>query len=262
MYTVSSPGQYTVIVTDSCGYKDTGQYVVQYYPTDPTQYLFPGSPVWLCPGRDTTLYITLDKALSWKKDGTVITGITDSFLHITQTGTYEVTYQNMYGCEQTATVMVNQQMLYHNLIYVTGNPLCQGDTVQLQSNKIGQAYLWATQAPLSCPTCFNTDGWPQQDRKVYFTLTDPYGCVHHDSTLLEVDITPVLTMSPDTAICPGPVHAHRGHAHQPDGSPLVPVAALIPRCNRLTACNPLPVPLRPPRTRSPLRRAPARHRTA
>ena len=132
---VSSPGVFTVTVTDGNGCKANGGGSAMYAPAPVP--VISGDP-YFCPGDSTVLdagagYVSY----AWS------TGDTTQHIRVKTLGTFSVTVTNTYGCQAGTSVTTHHYPLPNPVITGTFS-LCAGTTTVLDAGAGFEAYLWST----------------------------------------------------------------------------------------------------------------------
>ncbi|MEO0312604.1 MAG: hypothetical protein RIQ89_2261, partial [Bacteroidota bacterium] len=201
-------GNYTVIVTDANGCKDTST-------TNVNIYALP-LPEVISLGSGGTTYCTGDPAFDLTTSQPYAgylwnTTETANFISISSGGTYSVTVTDDNGCENIDNIVINEFALPTAPVVTPGGPLtlCSGDggntftSVTLSvSNYAGTGIDWSNG--------FNEDQNSSsfdQPGQAYATFTDANGCVSISNF---VDLNPRLystaasgVIAADTALCNG-----------------------------------------------------------
>lgn len=181
--TVSSTGTYFVEITNSCNtVTDTINVVVTGPPT-----MALGNNVKFCGG--STLNLNAQNpgcTYQWS------TGATSQTLAVTQGGKYWVTIANACGT-LTDTIQVIVENPLHHLSLGNDTTICQGDSIELQTQIPGVLTKWQNGSNL--PNIFvkqTGDYWVQVSNS----------CGSWEDTIhVEVQDIPTFTLGPDTAIC-------------------------------------------------------------
>jgi gliding motility-associated-like protein len=199
---VGLSGPYTVQLRDSCGYHDTVQFHVFYHPLPQIMFDRP-DPAYVCYYDTVPLSVLGDSVTAWHIDGAPALPPYGNTIAISATGRYRATAQNMFGCTDTASVLLHRVPPLSGLIATTGGPVCAGDTLRLAATPAQGTYQWAPAGLFDCDTCKVAFARPLMDTTAYLAYTDLHGCLHHDSAHLAVEHPPTLTAGPDTTVCPG-----------------------------------------------------------
>ncbi|MHC1708550.1 MAG: gliding motility-associated C-terminal domain-containing protein [Bacteroidales bacterium] len=123
---------------------------------------------------------------------------------------YFVTVTDALGCQGTDSVRVS---LLELPVAEAGpdQTICKGDSALLIASG-GVSYLWTNNAGSS-----STYVSPPLTSSYYVSVTDINNCRSYDSVMVWVRPAPVITVTPDTAICPGSstvLNAFGGIAYQ------------------------------------------------
>jgi gliding motility-associated-like protein len=121
-------------------------------------------------------------------------------------GTYVLTRLKVNGCD----IHLNDTAMVYPLnipkISITGNaPICPGQLAQLtvQSASVIATYAWSPVTGLNTTNTVTVKAAPAKTTQYVVTATDANGCMARDSVTLIVNPLPTVTLSADTAICPG-----------------------------------------------------------
>lgn len=127
-YTVTGSGTYSVQVSNSCGTTSSNSIVVTEN-AKPAANITPSGTVNKCAADHVILSANTGANLTykWKKDGSAISGATNSTLNVVAAGSYKVTVTNsVTGCKKTskATVVNNvcKTGAAYNTVFVSPNP--------------------------------------------------------------------------------------------------------------------------------------------
>jgi len=146
--TVSTPGTYTVVVTDVNNCSNTASTNVIESPA--LTPVIAGASSF-CPGDSTQLQVTPSfSSYLWSTDAQTAS------IFATQPGNYSVTVQDANGCTGSTSVGVNQ--FSQTSMTITGNPdFCEGETATLNATQGLSNYSWTGGAQSSSITV-NTSG--------------------------------------------------------------------------------------------------------
>lgn len=135
---LSTPGSYTVRVTDGNGCKDTSAaFILNHH--IPTASILPSGNVDMCPGDTLILSTNAGSSHVWS------TGFVGPTLAVTDSGSYSVSLIDSNGCSATSSP-VNVSLLPGPLGTITNfgpTSFCPGDSVLLIASG-GTSYLWST----------------------------------------------------------------------------------------------------------------------
>jgi gliding motility-associated-like protein len=164
-YTVTAPGNYTLLVTDSTGCSGSSGFQVSALP-EPSVSI--SGPVGLCPASSGTLdagsgYSTY----LWSNDSTTQT------INISTPGIYSVTVTNASGCTDVASI--NIQSYDSPTPEIIGDTLlCFGENQVLSPATPHNSYTWSTNENTPAILTSGTNTY-------YLTVTNSDGCVGVDS---------------------------------------------------------------------------------
>jgi gliding motility-associated-like protein len=132
---VTTPGVYSVVVTNSCGSAPAS--ITINVLTPPVAQISASGPTTFCQGGNVTLVASGGTSYVWSNSAQT------SSVIVTTAGTYTVTASNICGTD-TAQVQVTVQPL--PVAAITGNTLlCNGESTTLSASG-GGTYLWNTSA--------------------------------------------------------------------------------------------------------------------
>lgn len=110
-----------------------------------------------------------------------------------------------YGvCSQaidTLVIIINP--LPSNVDAGPNQPICLGDTAQLNATGSGGSISWTPTANLSNPAILNPKAWPSVTTKYYMTITTAEGCSLTDSVTVTVNPLPTADAGNNAEICSG-----------------------------------------------------------
>ncbi|MDY0141925.1 MAG: T9SS type A sorting domain-containing protein [Bacteroidales bacterium] len=122
------------------------------------------------------------------------TNETTQNIEVSETGTYELTIINEFGCERSDEIMVEfGTELLVNLHTSDTIESCVGTTVTLNP-QIGSSWLWSNNTTLPSLTV-NTQKW------YYVTVNNDYGCQGVDSVFVKFNPLPVINLGSDQEYC-------------------------------------------------------------
>lgn len=141
---VKTAGIYSVKITVNSIVSASAPYTVNVKPLAPQPLLTVDGTGNICQGTATLLHSSTQVDIKWYKDGTLLTGITDSVYRVGTAGRYKVIATSN-GCPSSFS---NEITLAINpipvpTITVSSNTFCEGDSVILNANSVvGYAYQW------------------------------------------------------------------------------------------------------------------------
>ncbi|WP_212003314.1 ice-binding family protein [Chitinophaga sp. HK235] len=185
--TVSTPGTYTVTVTDVGGCVSTCSKTVTTSTTpvctiEGNSAICPGGSTQLCVPAGATSYL-------WS------TGATTNCITVSTPGTYTVTVTNAGGCVSTCSKTVTTSTTPVCMITGSGT-ICQGGSTQLCVPAGATSYSWNTGATTNCITV-------NSPATYIVAVTDAGGCVSTCSKTVTTSTTPVCTITGSDTICQG-----------------------------------------------------------
>jgi len=125
---ITSPGSYTVIVSNGAGCSAMSQPMnINFYPQS-TSVINPSGTVLIPPGGSTNLTAGTGSSYQWSN------GLATQTILVNTAGTYTVTVTDLNGCESVPASVQVSFISQSNMIAVTGSTaFCEGDSVQLTS---------------------------------------------------------------------------------------------------------------------------------
>lgn len=138
---ITQSGLYSVVVTNFAGCSDTGFFPAAFLPA-PFLNVSANGPTTFCEGGHVTLSVNFGFGLDflWSPGGQTTSSIT-----VSQTGTYNVTATNFFGCSTTSQDF-NVNAVPLPSAHATGDTtLCAPDTVPLSATG-GTNYSWSNGA--------------------------------------------------------------------------------------------------------------------
>lgn len=192
--TVTSPGSYSVRVTNSSGVSVVSSpAVVTNSTSGPVPTITASGPVSFCAGGSVTLTSSSAGSYLWN------TGATTQSINVTTSGNYKVTAYNG-GCSGTSsTTVVNANATpVTPTITATGTTICSGGTVTLKSSS-ADSYMWSNGATTRSITVGTTGSYS-------VTATTASCSATSSATVLTtgtVPVTPTITAGGPTDFCPG-----------------------------------------------------------
>jgi gliding motility-associated-like protein len=196
-------GLYSVIVANGAGCTDTALFNVS---INPNVQAVANSNSPICAGENITLTASSGASYQW----TGPNGFTSSQQNpiivnstLANSGSYSVIVSNIYGCSDTASVLIN--VLSNTPITANSNgPLCQGQTLNLTASN-GSAYLWTGpngfSSTLQNPSINNI---AVSNSGVYsVVVTNNNGCTDSSSVTVVVNPNTPITASSNSPVCEG-----------------------------------------------------------
>lgn len=124
------------------------------------------------------------------------TGSTDSIIHVTQNGTYQVTVTDYFGFTHTDSVKIT----YPNINFSGSPTVCLGDSLiwDTELNTMDYSFLWNNLSNDSFLTVFNSDS-------LFVQVTDSLNCSRVSDTIYaQVDSFSIyVSLGPDIQLCQG-----------------------------------------------------------
>ena len=143
----------------------------------------------ICPGDASTLSSYGFDFYEWS------TGESESFINITESGTYTLTARDSTGCPGSNTITV--EVYDTPALELTGGDFyCSGEFVVMGTTGNYDSYLWSdgTTGPTTNVASPGFHG---------VTVADDNGCVQQDSVEIEVRPLPTVNVSGPTVVCEG-----------------------------------------------------------
>ncbi|MBA3649172.1 MAG: T9SS type A sorting domain-containing protein [Chitinophagales bacterium] len=107
--TVTKKGDYTLVVTNSCGAQNTSNSINVTVNKLPKADVTPSGPITICPPQTVTLSVTTTSGATyqWYKNNNPIAGATNPTLDVSKAGNYTVTViKTSTGCSKTSKKVV------------------------------------------------------------------------------------------------------------------------------------------------------------
>ena len=186
---ISTPGQYSVTVTNTGGCQNTLTATVSEYNTTAPEI---SGNLTICGNQTTTLRASGGSSYVWDN------GSTQAMINVNTTGTYSVTATNSYGCTATtsATVLVNPLPSVNILAM---NTICKNDEVTLTAvAPTAGTFQWSSGQNTAVVTVS-----PSVSSNYTVLVTDENGCSNTTSMLITVNPLPQVIVSGQTTICQG-----------------------------------------------------------
>ncbi|MBO6080042.1 MAG: T9SS type A sorting domain-containing protein [Bacteroidales bacterium] len=186
--TVSSAGQYSVLVTNANGCQNTLSKIVNEYNVTPPTIL---GAATICENQTTTLRASGGVSYVWDD------GSTQPMITVGATGTYTVTSTNTYGCtaSNSFTVLVNPVPTVNVL---SQNSICRGESVSLAVITSANTYNWSTGDNTATITVS-----PTSSTNYTVLVTDENGCTNTATKQITVNQLPQLFINGPSTICQG-----------------------------------------------------------
>ena len=151
-----------------------------------------GADAFICPGSS----MTLDAGALTNARYLWSTGDTTQTITVSTPGTYHVTATSaLYGKIAKDTIVCTAGS-FPAKPFGVDTSFCLSSGITLDAGNPGSTYLWSTGATTQT---INTKAIGQ----VSVTITSASGCVTRDTINLSLKPAPVVTLGPDTKICPG-----------------------------------------------------------
>lgn len=194
--TVSSPGSYTVTVTDinGCAGTSVPVFVVNY--TLPRVFIASGGPTTICNGDSVRLSTPLGySAYLWS------TGETTRSIYADTTAPYWAILVDTNGCTTYSdTVQVIERARPNITLSIPAPPvICIGDSLAVNAPAGYASYLWSTGAT-------STQIQATKGGDYWVDVTDAFGCITRSDTITVATLQPPIV----TAIANGPTSFCQG----------------------------------------------------
>lgn len=152
-------------------------------------------PTVVCQGNTGTLSASGGISYTWTPGNDFGNQITANPLSST---VYTVKGQNLFGCDNTATVSLNVNT--NQLVLSPDTTICQGDPAFLRANG-AVSYLWSVSVPFNTVTVL-----PATSTVYSITAIDIHDCPHTGSISVNVNPTPqVNATAVNSVVCSGEV---------------------------------------------------------
>ncbi|MFN7013415.1 MAG: hypothetical protein ACK4ON_03990, partial [Bacteroidia bacterium] len=211
-YTATQSGTYTVVSTNASGCASaastTTTVTVNAIPSTPT--ISAASTTTFCVGGLVVLTSSTTSGNQWFKDGTIITGASNTTYTATQSGTYTVVSTSTSGCASAAstatTVTVNPLPATPTITAATATSFCIGGSVVLTSSAASGNQWFKDGAIIAGAT--NSTYTANQSGAYTVISTSTSGCASATSaattvTLNPLPSTPTITATTATSFCIG-----------------------------------------------------------
>ena len=187
-----APGDYSVVVTNNAGCKDTSVTVTLANHT-PLAAITPSGPTALCPGDSVILTASTGANYLWSS------GQNTPSITVSTPGVFTVTLLDANGCVGTSPAVSVTQLAPPNALITPGGNVgvCPNDSVELTASG-GSSYLWSTGA--TTPTV-----WVNGVDTLSVIATGTNGCLDTSGTVTTFLRTPIasITASGPLQFCPG-----------------------------------------------------------
>ncbi|HEY3386977.1 MAG TPA: hypothetical protein VGK46_10725, partial [Saprospiraceae bacterium] len=185
---VSTPGTYSLTVSNSCGMDVDTAIILD---GGPAPFVDLGNDIDICPGDMVTLTPINSDVTTWLWHD----GSTSSDFVVTSSGLVAVQTSN--ACStSTDTMMVNLLPATPPLDLGTDTSICVGESFTLSINTPGVTILWPDG---STNTSYNVNG-PGQ---VYAAISNSCGQSFDTMLVSALPDVPALNLGPDQSLCPG-----------------------------------------------------------
>ncbi|MDX2002113.1 MAG: PKD domain-containing protein [Chitinophagales bacterium] len=187
---------YSVIVTDSNGCRSTDSMRITVNPL-PTPVMSPDT--FICLGASTPIRAAGGLSYAWSGAGLSSNNIANPIATPIVNTTYTVTVTDGNGCQNTGTTRVG---IYPLPVVTTSNDtaVCIGQSANLSASG-GIGYAWTPTLGLNNANIANPVTATTISTVYTVLVTDANGCQNRDSVSVRINPLPILTISPDTAIC-------------------------------------------------------------
>jgi hypothetical protein len=140
--TATTPGNYSVTVTNSNGCSATSSPTTVTVNQGPVAQIYPGTNVTICSGTNVTLSTPSATSYSWSNGSNTPT------IQVSTAGTYTVTLTGSNGCSSTSPVTTVVVTPTPAATITSSGPttICQGSSVTLSAPGSASTYLWSNGA--------------------------------------------------------------------------------------------------------------------
>jgi uncharacterized delta-60 repeat protein len=149
--------------------------------------IIPRSPLNPCPGTITKMAVNQTGSIQWLKNGSPITGATDTVYTTFENGDYSVTVQNANGCGESVPVRVLTNGLPISITPSSSLNFCDGDSVILTSSE--PANLQWYKNNIIVPGATNSNYTVKDGGDYFVSVHGAQGC--GQSASVHVSINPV-----------------------------------------------------------------------
>ena len=196
---VTSSDTYTVTVTSAEGCTATATETVVFN-VNPAVVVTTNGPTVFCQGGSITLTATGADTYVWN------TGDQGSSITVNQAGAYYVTGTNITGCATQSSIVNVSVNTPPVVAAITGaNSVCEGGNIALTSATIGGVWSSANNFIATVDGAGNVTGLNAGTTTMTYTVANN-GCsasVVAQVTVLNNPVTPTITASGATSVCPG-----------------------------------------------------------
>ncbi|MBT7492520.1 MAG: hypothetical protein HN704_13035, partial [Bacteroidetes bacterium] len=181
---ITTPGLYSVTVTDSSNCIITDDFMLFYYSTN---YADLGPDINICKGEELILNPGAFDSYLWS------IGETTQSILVYTSGNYGITVIDANGCESSDAIFVTVDDLP---IVDLGSDvsICEGNSINLDAGNLGSEFLWSTGEITQAIDISETGLYS-------VSVTNVAGCFAEDVFLLIVNQNPTPDVGADTSIC-------------------------------------------------------------
>ena len=181
---ITTPGLYSVTVTDSSNCIITDDFMLFYYSTN---YADLGPDINICKGEELILNPGAFDSYLWS------IGETTQSILVYTSGNYGITVIDANGCESSDAIFVTVDDLP---IVDLGSDvsICEGNSINLDAGNLGSEFLWSTSETTQAIDISETGLYS-------VSVTNSVGCFAEDVFLLIVNQNPTPDVGADTSIC-------------------------------------------------------------
>ena len=197
---------YTLTATAANGCTDTDTVRVEVSPF-PNPILTLSNDTTICFGDTIQLSASGGASIldyDWDMSSTGLscyTNCNNPFAFPTQTTTYYITLTGLGGCITTDSITVTVITPNADVITMTDQTVCEGDSVQLNT-VMGTNHVWSPFEGLSCGLCPNPFAFPTQTT-TYTVTAIAGGCEVSDNITVTVLDPSTVSAGDDLGTCPG-----------------------------------------------------------
>lgn len=197
---INQTGQYTLIIEDSSGCRDTGRVTVLSYAT--LDSLIVLSDTSICLGERIQINTIGGGTFSWQPAASLsCSSCPAPMASPASTTQYTVTLTDPLGCSISDSITITVLSL-PNVTAGVDVTLCPGDTALLTAAGALQ-YQWTPATGLSCNPCPAPLAFPSSSTSYVVQGTDAAGCTSFDTVEVEVLPPPAVVISGADSICVG-----------------------------------------------------------
>jgi len=204
---------YTVTGTDANGCQNTDNVSVTVNLL-PIITMTPDTAI--CIGNQAGLQVSGGTSYQWSPSATLsCSNCQNPVASPTSTITYTVLVTDGNACQNTDSILLTINPL-PNITSSADDTICVGELATMSAAG-AVSYSWLPNSGLSCSNCQNPTATPVSSTTYTVTGTDANGCSNTSTTRIISNSLPVITVSPDIALCIGfstPLSVSGGTSYQ------------------------------------------------